>query len=739
VPWRIVLQAVLLVVAALFVYQPAVNGDWLMGDDTEVAANYTLRDPEALGRIWLHPTSADYLPVKTTAQWLFWRLWDANASGYHWANIVLHALSALLFWRVLWQLNVRLAWWGALLLIVHPLTLESVAWISALKNALSLPLLLGSFLFYLAWDERRRLGDCLIAVLFFALAMLSSTAVVMFPLVLLLYCWWKHGGIQKADGLTTAPFFCVSVTLGILTLWYQANHPMRVGHLDLGGAFQRLATTGTAVLFYLWKGLMPIGLMPIYPPWPTAAPALAGLFVWPVLIAAFVVFWRQRTGWGRHVLLGFGFFVLNVLPVAGLMDDPFLRFSGVADHFAYLPLLGLFGLAAAGLEAIYIRLPEGVRRFAVVAPALAAFALAFYSRSHAAIFQDRETYWTYAIEKNPGAWAAYNDLGYVYFRQGHVDKAVEKYHLALQLNPDFPEAKSNLGIALVRQGHLEEAIALYQAAIADSPRYVAAINNLGNAFLQTDRLPEAIQQYTSTLNLDPDLPETHFNLAVALSKTNHLAEAGAHLEEMVRLQPDSVAGHFYLARLHVATGNGQAAVDQMQHVLALKPEDAEAHRAMGDLLMQLNRPTEAVEQYATVVRLRPNSATARFDYANRLLTLHRGREAIEQYEQADKLQPNYPELLNNYGLALVSVDHVDAAVAKYRQALALKPDYAEAHNNLGISLLDLGQRMEAIREFQTAVTLRPGYADAMKNLEKVLQGDPVRPAPSNLPLPPSAP
>jgi len=377
--------------------------------------------------------------------------------------------------------------------------------------------------------------------------MLSKTSVVMFPCTILLYAWWRRGRIVRRDLRDSAPFFAVSLGLGLVTLWFQLHRAIAAGHEFAGGPLTRLIAAGLALAFYLGKSLWPTGLLPIYPRWEIDPSAPLEYAPWFAVAALFCWLWTRRTTWGRHALFGLGFFVLNLLPVLGFAGMAYLRMSRVADHFAYLPLLGVIGLAVAAVG----RLPASVR-WAALAAAVAA--LAWQGRSYAMIFHDEETLWTYTVGHNPRAWAAQGNLGYALFRAGHVPEAIERYREALRLEPDYAEAHYNLGTALLRTNQVAAAIAEYEAALRLQPASAEMHNNLATALAESGRMPEAIAHLEEAVRLDPDYADAHHNLGNAYLLSRRMPEAIREYGEALRLRPDDAPARAALEMAQKGSG-----------------------------------------------------------------------------------------------------------------------------------------------------------------------------------------
>jgi len=619
-------ECVLLGLAAWFVYAPAFHGEWLWDDNTDITGNSLLRDATGLGKIWVAPGSVDYLPqqtgaqswvaaptldyypLKNTVQWVQWHLWGLNPLGYHLTNVALHLLSAFLLWFLLRRLGVRFAYLGGLLFVVHPVAVESVAWIVELKNTLSLPLLLGAMIAYLAYDQRwnalsparlsgprvdptrwgQRVPPYLLSLLCFLAAMLCKTSVVMFPVVILLFAWWKRGRIGWRDLRASGPFFAVSLVLGLVSMALHRHGEAASGIVIPGGLLSRFAGAGLALAFYFWKCLVPVGLMPIYPRWDVDPPSLWQFWPWVIIVGWGGVSLRRLFGrsprqaaWGqavggltagppdspsggpisgpgagfrppsRHVLFGLGFFALNLLPVLGFVRASFMSLTWVMDHFAYISLIGVIGLAVAGLGWLYA-LDEGRLRGASSRPragvlfkslfwtvtAVAVAALALESRGYARVFSSGEMLWTYALRHNPEAWVAESNLASALVDKGRLPEAIVHYRQSLRLRPDNPETRNNLGNALLQTDRAPEAIAEYEEALRLKADYFESLVNLGNALAEAGQTAEAVERLAAASRLQPDNTELHNNLGCALAQLGRTDEARRQFEEALRLKPD---------------------------------------------------------------------------------------------------------------------------------------------------------------------------------------------------------
>ena len=652
----ILLRALLIVAAGVWVFWPALRGDWLWDDDRLITENLQLRGLPGLWNIWFAPGSqVEYYPLEQTVLWLEWQLWHTDTLGYHVVTLVLHLCSALLVWRLLGKMGLRLAWLGGLLFAIHPVQVESAAWSAELKNTLSLPPLLLAMGFYLDYEKGKKTSDYLLALGLFLMALLCKMTVVMFPMVILLYVWWKRGRIGWGDIKVSVPFFVLSLAMSLITIlsgvWDRQFAHLYPGDVPDGGLAARLALAGQEIAFYFSKSVLPVGLLPVYPKWAVDPASPLHYFSWLVLGGVIGWLWTKRQSWGRHALLGLGFFLINLAPCPGFIPAPNMGYAWVMDHFLYLPIIGLIGLVVAAMGQAEERLAPIFRPVGAGVVAMVMILLAWESRSYAGIFINSKTLWTYTVRHNPEAWPAHNNLGSILEGEGRISEATEQYEEALILKPDYVEAHNNMGNVLLRTGRMTKAMDQYEQALRINPDYARAHNNLGALLLQTNRLPEAMEQFEQALKLKPDFAEAHNNLGLCLQKSGRVEEA----------------------------------VGQFEQALQLKPGNAETHYTLGKALMQTGRVVEAIQQYQESLRLRSDDV----------------------------------EVRNNLGIALAQSGRMPEAMEQFEEALRFKPGDAETHNNLGVVLGKTGRMPEAMEQFEEALRLNPDYADARNNLARI--------------------
>jgi tetratricopeptide (TPR) repeat protein len=773
-----------LVLAALAVYWPCLKGSFLWDDNVMLTRNPMVKSPGDLGGIWFSTRPFDYCPLTLTSFWMEYRLWRLQPAGYHVTNVVLHALSAFLLWRILKRLKAPGAYVAAAVFVVHPVCVASVAWIAERKNTLSLLFFLLSLLWYLRFDEQSKVqslksnvksqesegtGQTLasrtthhapraipssffdspswlyvLSLGAFLLALFSKASVVVLPFVLLLCSWWRWGRITRQDLVRAAPFFLLALALGLVTVWFQS-------HWALGGSAQptdpllvRILGGTWAVWFYLAKDLAPLNLAVIYPRWPIV-PASPGSYV-PglLLLGLFAWLWRCRAGWARPLLFGLGYFVVTLLPVLGLFDMAFLFFSRVADHWQYLAIPGVIALVVGVVAACCSEKSEdacGALRTARpththlltrrwlrrAGPGLAVLlltALAVDSWKRAALYAQPESLWGDAVARHPQVWVARNYYGNALEEEGKLDEAIAQYAAVQRFMPTNVNACINLGIARLKKGELDLAEAQLRHALELNPRDLGAHFNLGSVLSKEDKVDEALFHYGEALHCYFYQPEAHFclgNLNIRQGQTN---AALSHYREAIRLDPDFALAHQTLANLLLTQGQLQEALTHYALAAQVNPALPDARYNLGRAALAAGWYVEAEDHFRATLAVQPDYAEAHHGLGLLLERQGRTDEALAQYEAALKAKPDYAKAHYVMGNALLKRQQPALARQHFEAALKSQPDYAEAHYQLGVLLLADKDAAGASRHWQAALRLKPDWLELLNNLAWLLATNP---------------
>jgi Tfp pilus assembly protein PilF len=586
-PWierhQKLISAAGLVAIVLIAYAPAYPAGFIWDDPDYIINNQTLRSLSGLWHIWTVPTSLpQWYPLLHTTFWLEYQLWGASPVGFHIDNILIHAAGVVLLWRLLTGLSVPGAWLAAAIFAVHPIHVESVAWITERKNTLSAFFYFAAAIAYLRWEspdrsqgERWYLGSLAL----FVCALFSKTVACSLPASLLLVRYWKEGQIARREVMRLLPMFAIGLAMALITAWLERTHVKAVGPAwtfasTYGGELlARTLIAGRDLWFYAAKIAFPWPLAFIYVRWHINV-HWGWQYAFPIAaLGAVAALWLLRNRIGRGPLVAVLYFVITLFPALGYFNIYPMLFSFVADHFQHLASIGLTTPVAVGIARLGGRLPRARTAIGSIL-LLTLMSLTFYQCT---IYHDAETLWRDTMTKTPDSWMVYTNLGKVMESQGRAMEAIPYHETALRLAPELEDTHENVAIGRVLQGRYAEAEIEYNRALAIRPDFVPALTDLGKLkyFDQHDPA-EAERYFRRALRIDPGYAPAHYAYGVLLEQKGNLDEAAAHY------------------RL--------AAQDSS--------DDFDAQYDLGSVLLKLQRPVEAIDPLRAATRLRPSSSRA---------------------------------------------------------------------------------------------------------------------------------
>jgi tetratricopeptide (TPR) repeat protein len=709
-------QLALVGLAACIVYLPALRGGFVW-NDADYVTRGELQSLHGLWRIWTEVGATEqYYPLLHTFFWLQHRLWGDAPFGYHLVNVLLHAGCAVLLVLVVQRLftsegqrvggsegrkagpqalgpsdprvtSNAIALLSGLIFAVHPVYVESVAWISEQKNTFSLLWYLLAAWVYQGIEGRADLPSppgrqsaiaadsasppypffrnphYWLATLFFLLAILSKSLTATLPCALLVIVWWRRGRLSWDRCVPLIPWVLGGFIAGAFTGWVEHSYIGAKGDDYSLGLVARGLLAGRVIWFYLAKYAWPANLSFIYPRW-EVDPGQGWQWLFPLgAVGLLVGLWSIR-GRSRGPLAGYLLFVGSLVPTIGFFNVYAFKFSYVADHWNYLPSLALAVMAAWGMVWLLGRAGSTSRPGSKSAAgsssqphlrilaSLVLVILGVHTWRQTAPYRDIETFYREGLRRNPDSWMMHQNLGVLLVQANRMEEAIPHFLRELELRPNEAEAENNLGAALAKLG----------------------------------REAEALRHFERAVQLKPTYAEAWLNVGIARRDQGRTAEAVAALEECIRLQPQAAEAFFELGSIEAEAGRTAAAIARFEQALHVRPRYPAALEALGRALAATGRP----------------------------------RDAIVRFEQALQAAPD-PDLLDGLGALLASTGQAAAAQQRFEQALALDPRRPGTHFNLGILLAQAGRVPAAVQEFEQAVALKPDYAEAWMALAQGYQ------------------
>ena len=657
-------------------YFPALSGGFVW-DDVIFAEEPVIHSPSGLRSIWFSPADikneGHYWPLVYTSFWLEHKLWGLQPAGYHAVNILLHLFNCLLLWRLLARLAVPGAVVIAALFAVHPLHVESVAWIIERKDVLSALFYLGAVLAWIRFTEAPRPGPYALALVLFTAGLLSKSVVVTLPAALLIWHWWQRGRVTRSELLRVAPLVVVAVAITAADLsFYTGREPLELGYTVL----ERVLIAARALWFYAGKLLWPVELAVIYPLWEIDA---GDLLAWGYLVGAVglaALLWLGRRRLGRGPLAGALYFAVTLGPVLGFVDYGYMQFAFVADRFQYLAGIGVLAVLIGAATHAVGKLPGGFRSGAWGLAAAAVLLLGSLTWRQAGIYRDEVALFSHITALNPEARDAHLNLGNALLEADRTEEGLAASRIAVEQRPDSADAYSNLGLALSNLERFEEADESLRRALELNPRHKSARQNTAELLRKQEQYAAAVEAYRTVLERDRGYALAYAGMGDALFHLERYEEALASLAQAVALQP------------------GLPMVGDLQVL-------------MGRASRELGRLEAAAEHFRRAMAIDPRDATPVLDLANLRAMQQRHEQADALLRRARELQPHDPATLQNVAEALRKQQRYEESLAAYRAVLELDPEYALAHAGMGDALFRLERYEEALQSMAQAASLQP--------------------------------
>ena len=704
-------------------YLPAMLWGGFVWDDHSCVTVDPVREVSGLWKIWFSPSDiegeAHYWPLVYTTFWLEHKLWGFAPAGYHIVNVLLHGANTLLVWHLLRRLAVPGAWVVAAVFAVHPLHVESVAWVIERKDVLSGLFYLAAVLTWMRFVEQPRPQRYAWSLALYAAGLLSKSIAITLPAALVIGHWWKQGRVTSTDLLRLVPFCAVGLAIAVGDLsFYRSLEAL--GDLDYS-LTARTLIAARALWFYAGKLLWPSGLAVIYPLWNIR---VADPLAWGYLIAAIalaVALWHFRPQLGRGPLAGALFFAVTLSPVLGFVNYGYMQYAFVADRFQYLAGIGIMAVVIGAATYGVRRLPSLGQKGALGGAAVVLAVLGLLTWRQASIYRDDETFYRHVIALNPQARNAHLNLGSALYKQERYEAALDIARIAVEQGPEYAKAHTNLGAILNALGRAEEAETHLRRAIALNTAGAMAHFNLSKALYKQERYEEALNAARIAVEQDPEYAKAHLNLSAVLYKQKRYEEALNAARIAVEQDPEYAKAHANLGAILNALGRAEEAETHLRRAIALDPQDVDL---FAQVLMRQGRYQEAIDALAQAAALDPTSPQAaelHFLMGQAAQENGQPEAAAEYYTHALEMDPRYMKALRWLGRLRNEQQRYDEALELFQRLVAIDPSDAVALGNMGIALFYLNRSDEALQRFDQALSLDPTLENVRFNREAVLK------------------
>lgn len=721
-----------IVVVTLSAYGQVRHHDFIdFDDDIYVSSNRYVRNgltidgvKWSLGfnnehRTYWHPLT--WLSHMTDVQ-----IFGINAGGSLATNVFLHLLNSLLLFFILrrWTSEMWPAALAVAIFAIHPIGVESVAWVASRKNLLSSFFWFLTMFIYGRYTERPGPARYLAVVLCFIFGLMAKPMLVTLPCVLLLMDIWplgrwpldRPGGIWRAPAgqliAEKIPLLALSVlSIGLSTSSLQGhNSLMPYGAIPMG---LRISNALVSYVAYIGKLFWPLDLS-VYYPFPKIIPLWQPVGALVILMGISLLVWRMRRE-KPFLIVGWFWYLGTLIPVIGLVQAGL--WPAMADRFAYIPFVGLYVMIAWGCFGGYAR---GRHSRALLAFTVALMMiLAVKTWNQTAYWKNSITLFGHAIELNGNNLIARNNIGKSLIAKGQTGQAVEHYRVALDIHPNYVSAHKNLGAALAMQGNTDEGITYLLGALRLDPSLADAHYNLGKIYAEQGRLEEAIQHYVKAIDSDPEHFEAHNNLANLLAEQGRLDLAVRHFKRALNINPHYAEAHNNLGTALYRKSQVQEAIKHYRSAIDILPDYAEAHNNLGVALKKMGRVDRAMTHYKKALQLQPEYSEAHFNLGLALAKLGKIETAIVHYEMALRFKPDNMRVQLQFEKSLATLSAINTEIETLNGSIASNPSAPQFHLELGDLYIKKGDTQSALASYRMALTHDKAFVPAYQKLGMV--------------------
>ena len=686
VKYQVPLICLVLAMITLVAFEQVRRNDFVSFDDLQyVTDNPNVNQGlsgESIAWAFTSGYASNWHPLTWLSHMADCELYGLRPAGHHITNLLLHILNTLLLFWVFRKMtgSVWPSAFVAAVFAIHPLHVESVAWVAERKDVLSTLFWLGTMIAYVRYTERSSMGNSVLVALLFGLGLMAKPMLVTLPFVLLLLDYWP---LRRFDTFSIRrlvgekiPLFVLAAGSSVITFLVQQKGGAVI-ELENISVASRLGNALVSYVGYIGKMIYPSGLAVLYP-YPAEGVGSWRPLVAVALLAGLTLFFIRLAAKQRYVLVGWLWYLITLVPVIGIVQ---VGGQAMADRYTYIPSIGIFVVVAWGLGDLLSRWKYKravLSIFALIAILLATLA----TRNQVAHWRNTLALYKHTLDVTENNHVIHSNYAIALNEEGRTDEAIEHYQQALKIEPDHADAHYNLGVVFEKMGNFEQAIKHYQQLLKLEPDSTEVHYNLGVVLGIMGKREQAIAHYQRALKIKPDYAEAHYNLGVVLWKTGKREQAIEHYQKALKLKPDFTEARYNLGVVLGKTGNHEEAIEHLQQTLKLKPDYADAHYFLGVVLGKTGKRKQAIEHFQQAVKLKPDDLDAHYKLGNEFVNMGKFDQAIEHFQQALRLRPDFADAHYNLGVLLGKMGNLEQAVEHFQKTLQLDPQNFEAHNKL---------------------------------------------------------
>jgi len=722
----LIVAAILIAGITFLLYLPALQNNFVNWDDNiNVYENINIRSIDIAFLKWVFSSEFPGLwhPFTMFSFAIDYALWGLNPLGFHLTNILLHTINTALVFFVVARLirvsskqnSLIAAAVTALLFGIHPLHVESVAWITERKGILCtffyLLTLLSYFKYAFTDTKRKRFTYYIFSIFLFLLALLSKPMAVSLPIVLLILDFYPLKRLSIGKGFNAKalieklPFFILTVVFSLIAISAQgkagALPTLEQYPIDL-----RILNAINSYITYLGKMILPLNLAPYYP-FPFRLTLFHPIFIISLIVFTTITLLSVLTLKRDKPFLFtlWLYYIITLIPVIGIIKVG--RFA-MADRYAYFPSLAPFLLTGIGIGAIFNISSKKAAQISIISVlVILSGVLMNMTYRQIDVWKDSITLWSHQIELFPGRVAvAYYNRGFAYDDRGDYQKAIKDYNTAISIDPKSVISYNNRGAAYIKIGNHQEAIKDYSMAISLNSKYAEAYNNRGFAYSSLDNHQEAIKDYSMAISLNSKYAKAYNNRGNAYVSLGSYQEAIKDYSMAISLNSKYAKAYNNRGNAYVSLGSYQEAIKDYSMAISIDPWYAEAYYNRGDVYINSGKHQEALEDFNMAISLNPKLSLAYYNRGNIYISSGKHQEAIKDYNIVISLDPQYVKAYNNRGIAYINLGKHQEAIESFNMVIKLDPKYAQAYYNLGMLYSELGDVEQARINYNKAESLR---------------------------------